>query len=276
MYPDSAPSDRHYQLMRFALYDPQGQLLANALQIQDITEQVRDEKNKSVLLSTVSHDLRTPLTTIKAAVTGLLQPGVIWDEQILHEILADIDIEADHLDALINSFIDMSRIDMGALVLEKEWCDLVEIVHSAVARDERLLASHPVRTIFQPQLPMVQVDYVQLKKVLYNLLENAVRHSPENTEVVIAVDTVVGGNEEVGSYKDTLHFLRVRVIDHGSGVPEGEHKRIFKAFYSLDSQGSGLGLAICRGIIEAHQGRIWVEPVPGRGSCFAFVLPIPS
>ncbi len=276
MHLDSAPSDRHYQFMRFALYDPQERLLANALQIQDITEQVRDEKNKSVLLSTVSHDLRTPLTTIKAAVTGLLQPGVIWDEQMLNEILADIDVEADHLDALINSFIDMSRIDMGALVLEKEWCDLVEIVHSAVARDERLLASHPVRTIFQPQLPMVQVDYVQLKKVLHNLLENAVLHSPENTEVVIAIDTVVGGNEEVGSSEDTIHFLRVRVIDHGGGVPEGEHERIFKAFYSLDSQGSGLGLAICRGIIEAHQGRIWVEPVPSGGSCFAFVLPISS
>ncbi len=276
MHPDSVPSDRHYQFMRFALYDPQGQLLANALQIQDITEQVRDEKNKSVLLSTVSHDLRTPLTTIKAAVTGLLQPGVIWDEQILHEILTEIDVEADHLDALINSFIDMSRIDMGALVLEKEWCDLVEIVHSAIARDERLLVSHPVRTIFQPQLPMVQVDYVQLKKVLHNLLENAVRHSPENTEVVIAIDTVGGQNEEVVSSEDTFHFLRMRVIDRGGGVPEGEHERIFKAFYSLDSQGCGLGLAICRGIIEAHQGRIWVEPVPSGGACFAFVLPISS
>jgi signal transduction histidine kinase/GAF domain-containing protein len=276
MYPDSAPSDRHHQFMRFALYDPQGQLLANALQIQDITEQVRDEKNKSVLLSTVSHDLRTPLTTIKAAVTGLLQPGVVWDEKMLQEILADIDIEADHLDALINSFIDMSRIDMGALVLEKEWCDLVEIVHSAVARDERLLARHSVKTTFQAQLSMVQVDYVQLKKVLHTLLENAVRHSPENTEIVIAIDAVAGRNEEAGLPEDTSLLLRVRVIDHGSGVPEGEHERIFKAFYSLDSQGNGLGLAICRGIIEAHQGRIWMEPVPGGGSCFAFVLPISS
>jgi signal transduction histidine kinase/GAF domain-containing protein len=276
MYPDSAPSDRHYQFMRFTLYNPQGQLLANALQIQDISEQVRDEKNKSVLLSTVSHDLRTPLTTIKAAVTGLLQPGVSWDERMLQEILADIDMEADHLDALINSFIDMSRIDMGALVLEKEWCDLVEIVHSAVARDECLLANHPVRTNFQAQLSMVQVDYVQLKKVLHNLLENAVRHSSENTEIVIAIDTVVGRNEEAGSSEDTSLLLRVRVIDHGSGIPKGEQERIFKAFYSLDSQGNGLGLAICRGIIEAHQGRIWVEPVPGGGSCFAFVLPISS
>src|SRR6266852_335393 len=133
---DSAPSDRHYQLVRYALYDSQGQLLANALQIQDVTEQVRDEKNKSVLLSTVSHDLRTPLTTIKAAVTGLLQPDVDWDEQLRREILEDIDDGADHLYKLVDSLIEMSRIDMGALVLEKEWCDLVEIVHNARVRPE--------------------------------------------------------------------------------------------------------------------------------------------
>jgi signal transduction histidine kinase len=171
----------------------------------------------------------------------------------------------------------MSRIDMGALVLEKEWCDLVEVVHSALASYERLLANHLVRTLFQPQLPMVQVDYVQLKKVLHHLLENAVRHSPPQTEIVIAVDTIAGANEAALSCEGiALHFLRVRIIDHGSGIPEGEHERIFKAFYSLDSQGSGLGLAICQGIIEGHQGRIWVEPVPGGGSCFAFVLPISS
>ncbi len=273
---DSAPSDRHHQFMRYTLYDPHGQLVANALQIQDITEQVRDEKNKSVLLSTVSHDLRTPLTTIKAAVTGLLQLDVVWDEQMRREILEEVDAEADHLYALVNSFIEMSRIDMGALVLEKEWCDIVEIVHSTLARAERSLAGHSVRTIFQPGLPLVQVDYVQLERVLHNLIENAVHHSPENTEIVIVIGRIAGGNKEVDSAEEVYDFLRVQVIDQGSGVPEEERERIFKTFYSLDTQGSGLGLAICRGIIEAHQGRIWVEPAPGGGSCFVFVLPISS
>ena len=274
MLPNSAPSDRYYQFIRFALYDSQAQLLGNALQVQDITEQVRDEKNKAVLLSTVSHDLRTPLTAIKAAVTGLLQPDITWDEQMLNEILEDIDVEADHLHSLINSFIEMSRIDMNALVLEKEWCDLVEIVHSAIAVDRRLLAGHVVQTDFQSQLPMAYVDYVQIKRVLHCLLENAVYHSPENAEIVITIDTVSGGDEGVVLPKDTHHFLRVRVIDHGAGIPNGEQERIFKTFYSLDTQGSGLGLAISRGIIEVHQGRIWVEPALGGGSCFAFVLPI--
>jgi len=274
MLPNSAPSDRHYQFICFAVYDLQGHLLGNALQIQDITEQVRDEKNKAALLSTVSHDLRTPLTAIKAAVTGLLQPDVIWDEQLLNEILEDIDTEADHLHSLINSFIEMSRIDMGALVLEKEWCDIVEIMHSTFADDKRLLTGYPIRTDFQTQLPMVYVDYVQIKRVLHCLIENAVHHSSEHAEIVIAIDTVHVGEEDVVTSEDSHYYLRVRVIDHGTGIPNGEQKRIFKTFYSLDTQGSGLGLAISRGIIEAHQGRIKVEPGLGGGSCFAFVLPI--
>jgi len=273
---DSAPSDRHYQLMCHALYDPTGQLLAHALQVQDITEQVRDEKNKSVLLSTVSHDLRTPLTTIKAAVTGLLQPDVVWDEQVRLEILEDIDAEADHLYNLVNSLIEMSRIDMGALVLEKEWCDLVEIMHRTLARAQRILLGHPVRTNFQAQLPLVKVDYVQLERVLHNLIENAVRYSPENAEIVIAIDSIGGQNLGIDLPAYSHHFLRVQIIDHGDGVPEDERERIFKPFYSLSSQGSGLGLAICRGIIEAHQGRIWVEPAPDGGSCFIIILPISS
>jgi len=274
MLPNSAPSDRHYQFVCFALYDAHGHLLGNALQIQDITEQVRDERNKAALLSTVSHDLRTPLTAIKAAVTGLLQPDVTWDEQLLNEILEDIDTESDHLLSLINSFIEMSRIDMGALVLEKEWCDIVEIVHSTLTDDKRMLADHPIHTDFPTQLPMVYVDYVQIKRVLHCLIENAVHHSPKHTEIVIAIDTVQVGDEDVVTSEDSHNHLRVRVIDHGTGIPNGEQERIFKTFYSLDIQGSGLGLALSRGIIEAHQGRIRVEPVLGGGSCFAFVLPI--
>jgi len=274
MLPNSAPSDRHYQFVCFAVYDAHSHLLGNALQIQDITEQVRDERNKAALLSTVSHDLRTPLTAIKAAVTGLLQPDVTWNKQLLNEILEDIDTESDHLLSLITSFIEMSRIDMGALVLEKEWCDIVEIVHRTFADDKRLLADHHIRTDIPAQLPMVYVDYVQIKRVLHCLIENAVHHSPKHTEIVIALDTVQVRDEDVVASEDSHNNLRVRVIDHGIGIPNEEQERIFKTFYSLDTQGSGLGLAISRGIIEAHQGRIRVEPVLGGGSCFAFVLPI--
>ncbi|MEO6890322.1 MAG: ATP-binding protein [Ktedonobacteraceae bacterium] len=263
LLPESAPSDRHCLFTRYPVFDQQGQLKAYILHVRDITEQVRDEKNKSVLLSSVSHDLRTPLTTIKAAVTGLLQSDVEWDEEIRQEFLEEIDAETDHLTILVNALIEMSRIEMGALMLEKEWCDIVEIFYGARSHAERLLGKRTVCTRFQPNLPLVQVDYVQLERVFYNLLANAARHSPDHGDITVTLDVVDG-------------LLRGQVIDQGNGVPEEERERIFKTFYSLDSQGNGLGLAICRGIVEAHQGRIWVEAGPERqeGACFVFTVPV--
>jgi signal transduction histidine kinase/GAF domain-containing protein len=279
--PSSAPSDHHYQLTRTPLFDKEGRLVAYALQTRDVTEQVRDEMNKSVLLSSVSHDLRTPLTTIKAGVTGLLQPGVVWDEQARREVLEEIDVETDHLETLVTAIIEMSRIEMGALVLEKEWCDIVELVYVTISHLERVLGGRKVHTRFQPQLPLIQADYVQLERVFHNLLENAARHSPEQSEILLTLAV-------------EREMLRAQVIDQGPGIAEEERERIFKTFYALDTQGSGLGLAICRGIVEAHGGRIWVERAPEEiweeihnsqsdkkqrkqtGSCFVFVLPLHS
>jgi len=270
LLPDSVPSDYHYQLSRYPLYNQHNEHIAYVLQIHNVTEQVHEEKNKSVLLSSVSHDLRTPLTTIKMAVTGLLQEGVEWDESMWREILEEIDTEADHLGVLVHALVEMSRIEMGALVLEKEWCDIVEIAHGAMRRLERALLGRAVRLEVQPNLPLVYVDHVQLERVFYNLLENAVRHSPEEQGILLSFATTAE------SVKDALHqSLCVKVIDHGQEVPAGERDHIFKTFYGLNLRGSGLGLAICRGIVEAHQGHIGVETAPcGEGSCFVFTLPI--
>lgn len=274
---DNAPSDRHYQFMRYVLYDQHNELIAHALQVHEITEQVRDERNKSALLSSVSHDLRTPLTAIKAAVSGLLQPDVEWDERTRHEMLVDIDAEADHLHSLINSMVEMSRIEMGALALEKEWCDLVEIVHNTISHISRVLAGRAIRTDFEPNLPLAHVDYLQLKRVFYNLLENAARHSAREDAILISACTVpFDSSADRTDHTDrTPRYIRVAVVDHGNGVAEEERERVFKSFYSPDGQ-TGLGLAICRGIIEAHSGRIWVESTPGGGASFVFVLPVSS
>lgn len=255
LQPESTPSDYHYQLVRYPLHNEHEQLVGNALQMQDVTEQVRDEKNRSALLSSMSHDLRTPLTTIKAAVTGLLQQGLSWNEQEIRAILEDIDTETDHLTVLVTAVIELSRIEMGALTLKKEWCDIVEIIYGSITKAERILAGHPVYVHALPSLPLVYVDYVQMNRVIYNLLENAARHSPDHAEIVMNVDTYV----QPGQKQADKQWVRVQVIDHGSGVPEHERERIFKSFYGLRSRGSGLGLAICKGIIEAHRGRIWVE-----------------
>lgn len=292
---NKASADRYYQMTRYPLYNRNGQLLARALQVHDVTEQVRDEKNKSVLLSSVSHDLRTPLTTIKAGVSGLLQLDVVWDEQLRYEILKDIEAEADHLDVLVNALIDMSRIEMGALVLEKEWCDVVEILHSALIRVERTLAGRPVQIITssesQPRLPLIQADYVQLERVFYNLLENAASRSSlaevqtgiemRRSEIVVTLEIIDADSEvefhempSMARGESRRGMLRVRVIDHGPEVPESEREHLFKSFYSQgNAPGGGLGLAICRGIVEAHQGRIWVESASDGRSYFIFTLP---
>ncbi|MGH2494217.1 MAG: ATP-binding protein [Ktedonobacteraceae bacterium] len=270
---DNAPSDRHYQLMRYALYDRHNELIAHALQIHDITDQMRDERNKSTLLSSVSHDLRTPLTSIKAAVSSLLQPGVEWGEKMRREMLEDIDSESDHLDDLINAMVEMSRIDMGALALEREWSDLQEIVHSSLSRIKQTFAGRRIQVTFEPGLPLIYVDYLQVKRILYNLLENAARHSPPDETIQVIAQTISLEMFDEKSSDGALRCVRVQVIDKGRGVPEEERERIFKSFYSLDGH-TGLGLAICRGIVEAHHGRIWVEPAPDGGACFVFILPI--
>ena len=269
---ESAPSDYHYQFSRYPLMNQHGVHIANTLHVHDVTEQVRDEKNKSALLSSVSHDLRTPLTTIKAAVTGLLQEDVEWDEQTRREILEDIDTETEHLTVLINALVEMSRIQMGALVLDKEWCDVVEILHGTLARLERTLAGRSVRTSLQPNLSLIYADHVQLERVFYNLIENAIRHSPDHAEILVSIDIV-----DETTLETPQRYLRAKIIDSGTGILAGERDRIFNTFYGLNLRGSGLGLAICKGIIEAHQGHIGVETAPGNaGSCFFFTLPIHS
>jgi signal transduction histidine kinase/GAF domain-containing protein len=264
---ESAPSDYHYQFIRHSLCNQDGLLVANALQVCDVTEQVRDEKNRSALLSSVSHDLRTPLTTIKAAVTGLLQTDVAWDEEDRQEMLEDINAETDHLTVLVNALVELSRIEMGALVLEKEWCDVVEVVDGTLEKMKRGLAERSVCTIVQPALPLVYADHAQLERVFYHLLENAAGHSPASTEILVRLDAIDG-------------VLRACVIDRGRAIPVHERERLFKSFYSLRSYGNGLGLAICKGIVEAHEGHIWVEaadntsPPDRSGTCFVFTLPL--
>ncbi len=265
-------NDQYYELSHHPLFNQQGALLANVLQVHDITAQVHDEHNKAALLSSVSHDLRTPLTTIKAAVTGLLQIGVQWNEITQREILEEIDAETDHLSVLIGALIELSRIEMGALVLDKEWCDIVEVLHGALIRLERILAGQQVRTSIQPQLPLIYADHAQLERVFYNLIENVVRQNVRNADILVTIDTLV---EDGGEAAFTA--LRVKITGRYYDLPLRERERIFRSFYGLHTRGGGLGLAICRGIVEAHQGQIGVETTSNsEGSSFIFTLPIHS
>jgi signal transduction histidine kinase/transcriptional regulator with GAF, ATPase, and Fis domain len=267
---DNLPSDRHYHLTRYPLFAQQNQLEGNALQIRDVTQKVREENNMSMLLSSVSHDLRTPLTTIKAAASGLLQAGMIWSEEDRHEMLEDIDRETDHLTVLVTALVELSHIQMEALILSKEWCNILEILYNTLDKLERVLVDYHIEICVGEKLPLVSIDPVHIGRVFYNLIENAVRRSPEHATIRVIIDNV---DSETTS-------LRVGVVDQGLPIFEHERERIFQSYSELRAHGSGLGLAICKGIVEAHQGTIYVEAPVGadaellnKGACFVFTLP---
>ena len=219
---------------------------------------------KSVLLSSVSHELRTPLSTIKAASSSLRSNEVSWDSAARPELIAAIDDEADHLNMLVGNLLDMSRIESGALKPKREWNILPEIVGSVLARMKHLAGEHRIEVDVPEDLPLVPVDYVQMEQVFTNLVSNSVKYAPEKT--VIRVRAFVEG--------ESIHVL---VSNQGPQVLQEHLERIFDKFFRITAAdrvtGTGLGLSICKGIIEAHGGRIWAENVHD-GLVFNFTLPL--
>jgi K+-sensing histidine kinase KdpD len=222
------------------------------------------DRLKSAILSSVSHELRTPLSTIKAAASSLRSNDVNWDSAARPELIAAIDDEADHLNMLVGNLLDMSRIESGVLKAKREWNILPEIVESVLARMKHLTEEHRIEVDVPESLPLVPVDYVQMEQVFTNLLSNSVKYAPEKT--VIRVGASVEG--------DTLHVI---VSNQGPQVPQEHLERIFDKFFRITAAdrvtGTGLGLSICKGIIEAHGGRLWAENVTG-GLAFNFTLPL--
>jgi two-component system sensor histidine kinase KdpD len=225
---------------------------------------VETERMRNAILSSVSHDLRTPLATITGAASSLLDERSALDAHDRLELSRAIYREADRLDRLLKNLLDMMRIEAGAVQLKKDWHPLDEIVGAALSRLEERLRNHRVKTTFPQDLPMVQIDGVLLEQVMMNLLENAAKYAP--TGSVVELSASAGDREVV-----------VEVADRGQGIPPGEEARIFDKFYRAKPAvegGVGLGLTICRGIIEAHGGRIWAENRTGGGAVFRFAIPL--
>ena len=225
---------------------------------------VETERMRNAILSSVSHDLRTPLATITGAASSLLDERSPLKANDRLELSRSIYREADRLDRLLKNLLDMMRIEAGAVQLNKEWHPLDEIVGAALSRLEERLRNHTVKTTFPPDLPMVQIDGVLLEQVMLNLLENAAKYAPPGS--VIELSASAGDREVV-----------VEVADRGQGIPDGEEVRIFDKFYRAKPAregGVGLGLTICRGIIEAHGGRIWAENRTGGGAVFRLAIPL--
>jgi two-component system sensor histidine kinase KdpD len=219
---------------------------------------------KSILLSSVSHELRTPLSTIKAAASSLRGNEVSWDSSARVELIAAIDDEADHLNMLVGNLLDMSRIESGALKPKLEWNILSEIVGSVLARMRHSIDGHKLEIDVPESLPFVPVDYVQMEQVFTNLVSNSLKYAPSNTLIRIQANIEA----------DAIH---IQVSNQGPHVPPEHLERIFDKFYRITAAdrvtGTGLGLSICKGIIEAHGGRIWAENVPD-GLAFNFTLPL--
>jgi two-component system sensor histidine kinase KdpD len=225
---------------------------------------------KSALLSSVSHDLRTPLSAIKASATVLLQEDAALDAAARYDLLSAINEETDRLNRLVGDLLDMSRIETGALRLKLDWCDLDELVRAVVRRLSARMRDFHVKLDWPPDLPLVYADYVQIDRVITNLLENAIRFTPPDSTIEIEAQAEAGE-------------MTVAVTNQGPAIPERVHPHLFDKFYRVSEDrapgmGTGLGLSICKGIVEAHGGRIWVEsPVGGNtGARFAFTLPLPS
>ena len=228
--------------------------------------QAEAERLRSTLLSSVSHDLRTPLTGIVGAAGSLVEGVEALPAEVRRELAQGILEEGDRLTRLVTNLLHATRLDAGGAQLRREWTPLEEVIAPALARLERTLAPHPLETRLPVDLPLVHGDPVLLEQVFGNLLENAAKYTPPGSPITI----------EAAADGDTL---TVEVADEGPGLPTGEEARAFDKFRRYDrggAPGAGLGLAIVKGVITAHGGTISAINRPGGGACFRFTLPIGS
>jgi two-component system sensor histidine kinase KdpD len=233
----------------------------------------QSERLKSALLDAVTHDLRTPLTSVKAAVTTLLDESeVTLDDEARREFLEIINEEADRLNHFIENMVELARIEAGAVSLSRRWTSVEEIMTMARARAEALTRGRRVEVEFESELPAVRIDASLIAEVLYSLIDNAAKYSPAGSRIKISARRADG------------EMILMAVEDEGRGIPPELRERVFDKFFRATAEGAvslgrpkglGMGLAIARGIVDAHGGRIWVESgANGVGARVAFTIPV--
>jgi two-component system sensor histidine kinase KdpD len=226
--------------------------------------EVEAERLRTSLLSSLSHDLRTPLGVIQGAASTLREAGDGMPVDQRAELLDSVLDESQRMNRLIHNLLDMIRVETGTLQVQREWQPLEDAVGVALIRMGDRLKQHPVEVKLPPEMGLIPLDAVLLEQVFINLLENAVKYTPAGTAIEI-------------SAIDHPEVVTVTVADRGPGIAPGEEQLIFEKFFRTgeapSGTGVGLGLAICRGIVMAHGGRIWVENRAGGGAAFHFTLP---
>jgi two-component system sensor histidine kinase KdpD len=233
---------------------------AERAQVRAETERLRNS-----LLSSVSHDLRTPLASITGAASTLLENEAGLDAGTRRDLLETLHEEADRLNRLVQNLLEMTRLESGALQLHSEWHPVEEVIGAALGRFAKALAGRAVTTRVPSELPLVPMDDVLIEQVLINLIDNVLKYTPADSPIEVTAEDADGA-------------VLIEVADRGPGLPPGEERQIFEKFHRAEAvstvRGAGLGLAICRGIVRAHGGRIWAENRPGGGVSIRFTLPV--
>jgi two-component system sensor histidine kinase KdpD len=267
MWRETPFSQREERLLR--TFASQGALAIEHTSLMEAGNRARmleeSDRLKSILLSSVSHELRTPLATIKAAVSSMRSENVKLDPASSQELLAAIEEETDHLNLLVGNLLDTTRMEMGGLRPQRKWNSLAEIVNGVLKRMRQVAHQHVIVVDIPDTLPPIPVDYSQIEQVFTNLVSNSVKYAPEKTEIRIC------------AVPQTDRTLLVTLSNEGPQLESADLTRIFEKFYRVTAAdrvaGAGLGLSICKGIIEAHGGRIWAENTPGH-LLFKFTLPL--
>lgn len=222
------------------------------------------DRIKTSLLNSVSHELRSPLAAIKASVSSLRSGAVPWQSEARAELLTTVEEETDNLNLLVGNLLDMSRIESGALKPLERWNSIAEIASGVVAKMRSKVQDHNLKFDFPADLPLVPTDYVMIEQVFGNLISNSVKYAPPGTQVLLWA-------------RAETEVMRVQVENESVHVKSEDLEHIFEKFYRVTEAdkviGTGLGLSICKGIIEAHGGKIWAENLPA-GFRFVFTLPL--
>jgi two-component system sensor histidine kinase KdpD len=233
--------------------------------------EIEAERTRNSLLSSVSHDLRTPLATITGATSSLLEGEASFDAATRRELIQTVYDEANRLNRLVGNLLDMTRLDSGSITIRKEWQPVEEVIGAALARldpstssgQAERLRDRPISTSLPPDGALAPFDDVLIEQVLINLLENALKYTPPGSPI------------DISAASDD-NSVSIAVADRGPGLPPGDEQRVFEKFYRAQpaNGGVGLGLTISRAIVAAHGGRIWAANRIGGGATFAFTLPL--